>query len=49
MIELSLYYQGFFNRRDSTLRGYRVDTITVPSTSPFYISGLAGVTARSSL
>lgn len=40
---LSLYYQGFFNRRDSTLRGYRVDTLTVPASSPFYIAGLPGV------
>lgn len=40
---LSLYYQGFFSRRDSAVRGYRVDTVTVPASSPFYISGLAGV------
>lgn len=46
---LSLYYQGFFNRRDSTLRGYRVDTLTVPSTSPYYISGLPGVAPGQSL
>jgi len=46
---LSLYYQGFFNRRDSTLRGYRVDTLTVPSTSPFYIAGLPGAAPGQSL
>jgi len=46
---LSLYYQGFFSRRDSTLRGYRVDTLTVPASSPFYISGLPGVAPGQSL
>ncbi len=46
---LSLYYQGFFNRRDSTLRGYRVDTLTVPANSPYYISGLPGVAPGQSL
>lgn len=46
---LSLYYQGFFSRRDSAVRGYRVDTLTVPVSSPFYISGLPGVAPRQSL
>lgn len=46
---LSLYYQGFFSRRDSALRGYRVDTVTVPASSPFYISGLPGVAPGGSL
>lgn len=46
---LSLYYQGFFSRRDSAIRGYRVDTLTVPSSSPFYISGLPGVSPGGSI
>ncbi len=46
---LSVYYQGFFSRRDSALRGYRVDTVTVPASSPFYIAGLPGVAPGGSI
>ncbi|MDY6922338.1 MAG: TonB-dependent receptor [Pseudomonadota bacterium] len=46
---ISLYYQGFFNRRDSEQRSYRVESLTVPASNPYYISGLPGVAPGQSI
>lgn len=46
---ISLYYQGFYNARDSENRSYRVESLTVPASNPYYIAGIPGVAPGQSL
>ena len=43
----SVYYQGYYNRRESTVLGLiqPTATLTLPASSPYYIPGVPGVAA----
>lgn len=46
---MKLYYQGFYNARDSINQSYSIGSLTVPADNPYYIEGVPGVAPGAAL